>query len=227
MTRETFDKQLKAIKGDVLLLGSMVEQAMQEAMSALLARDIEAARKVFFADDKINAKRFEIEHDTLIAIATQQPMAHDLRLLAAVLEIISDLERMGDYAKSVARITVNLGHEPLVKPLIDIPRMAEIGLEMLNQALQAFVDEDTQKARQIPQRDDEVDLLYEQVYRELLTHIMAKPSVMDQANSLLWMAHKLERFTDRVTNICERIVFMTTGQMKEMDLEDEMRKLKN
>lgn len=225
MTREQYTRQLREIKEDVLLLGSMVQEMLIASVDALKRRDLERAREVFLSDQVINEKRFAIEEVTITTIATQGPMAHDLRLLAAVLEIITDLERMGDYAKGIARITVRLGaHSPL-KPLVDIPRMADLGVEMLGKALQAFMDEDVALARAIPEYDDQVDQLYDQIYRELMTFIMADPRVMEQANDLNWIAHKLERFADRVSNICERVVYMATGKFSEFDIKDEYKKL--
>jgi phosphate transport system protein len=158
-----------------------------------------------------------------LIIATQQPMARDVRLLAAVLEIVTELERIGDYAKGIGKINLLLGNQPLVKPLIDIPRMAEISLNMLHRALGAFVAGDVEAARAIPKEDDLVDQLYNQVYRELLTYMIADPSTIDRGNYLLWAAHNLERMADRVTNICERTLYMVTGEMSEMDQSyDEM-----
>jgi phosphate transport system protein len=168
----------------------------------------------------MNQKRFAIESDTLVAIATQQPMAGDLRTLAAILEIATELERMGDYAKGIAKIALMIGDQPLLKPLIDIPRMAVIACDMLHQSLEAFVQRDVERARTIPDKDDEVDALYDQVNRELLTYIIADTKTIEQANYLLWAAHNLERTADRVTNICERTIFTVTGEISEMDSED-------
>ena len=153
-------------------------------------------------------------------IATQQPLARDLRMIAAVLEVGTELERIGDYAKGIARINLMLGEAPFVKPLIDIPLMAAKARDMLHQALRGFVTQDVGKARAIPKQDDEVDALYNQIYRELMAIILSRPQAIDQANYLLWVAHNLERAADRVTNICERVVFTVTGQMQEMDSED-------
>jgi phosphate transport system protein len=172
-------------------------------------------------DKKINVKRFEIENQLMILIATQQPMAHDLRLLASSLEIISELERMGDYAKGIANINIRMGDLPLLKPLIDIPRMAKIGVDMLHRALTAFVNEDIEMARRIPREDDEIDGLYNQIYRELMTFVIADPKTIERANWLLWAAHNLERLADRVTNICERTVFIVTGEMTEISSSDD------
>ncbi len=214
--RRTFEMEIQQLKDELLLMGSMVEQQVLEAVEALKQRDIEASRRIFKADAKINAKRFGIEEQVMILIATQQPMAHDLRLLASILEVSAELERMGDYAKGIATINIRLGEEALVKPLIDIPRMAEKASDMLHRALTAFINEDAETARAIPAEDDEVDELYKQVYRELMTFIIADPKAIDRANYLLWTAHNLERYADRVSNICERTVFIATGEIKEI-----------
>jgi len=219
MVRETFERELQRLQDEMLVLGSMVEKAIIESVETLKRRDREGARRLIAEDRAINEKRFAIEADCLVLIATQQPMAGDLRTLAAILEIVTELERMGDYAKGIAKINVMMGDEPLLKPLIDIPRMAEKARDMLHRALEAFVQRDVDLARAIPLEDDEMDALYNQVYRELLTYIMADPRVIDQATHLLWVAHNLERSADRVTNICERVVFTVTGEMTEMDAE--------
>src|SRR5512139_295283 len=172
-------------------------------------------------DREINKKRFEIENTLMILIATQQPMAHDLRLLASTMEIISELERMGDYAKGIANINIRMGNAPLLKPLIDVPRMAQKDVDMLHRALTAFVNEDVETAQKIPIEDDEVDALYNQVYRELMTFIIADPKTIEQANWLLWVAHNLERFADRVTNICERTIFIAPGELTEVKSSDD------
>jgi phosphate transport system protein len=221
MLRKTFENEIQQVKDDVLLLGSMVEQAILRSVEALKKRDIKAAHEILDADTLINKKRFEIENKLMILIATQQPMAHDLRLLASCMEIISELERMGDYAKGIANINIRMGDAPLLKPLIDVPRMAQIGVEMLHQALTAFVNEDIEAARSIPVKDDEVDALYNQVYRELMTFVIQDPKTIERANWLLWVAHNLERVADRVTNICERTIFIATGEMSEIKSTDD------
>jgi phosphate transport system protein len=220
MPRETFDRELQSLQDEVLILGSMVEKAIVESVDVLKRRDKEGSRRLVADDRLINEKRFAIEADTLVAIATQQPMAGDLRTLAAVFEIATELERIGDYAKGIAKINLMMGDEPFIKPLIDIPLMAEKARDMLHQALEAFVQRDVDLARAIPARDDEVDALYNQVYRELLTHIMADPRKIDQATHLLWVAHNLERAADRVINLCERVVFTVTGELMEMDVDE-------
>jgi len=217
MPRETFERELQRLQDELLALGSLVEEAIDASVDSLRRRDMEAAREVIARDREINERRFALERDTLILIATQQPMAGDLRTLAAILEITTELERMGDYAKGIAKINLMIGDEPLIKPLIDIPRMAEKARSMLRRALEAFVQRDVDLARAIPAEDDEVDALYQQVYRELITYILADPHNIEQANYLLWAAHNLERTADRVTNICERVVFTVTGEMMEMN----------
>lgn len=217
MLRQTFDRQLQGLQDRVVELGSMVENALIESVDRLKQRDLLGARKIIADDRDINKQRFAIENDILVLIATQQPMARDLRILAAMLEIVTELERIGDYAKGIAKINIMIGEAPLLKPLVDVPRMAEKARDMLHDALQAFATQDVDLARSIPPRDDEVDALYNQVYRELVTYVIADPRTIDQANYLLWVAHNLERAADRVTNICERVVFTVTGKMAELD----------
>ncbi|HEY74799.1 MAG TPA: phosphate signaling complex protein PhoU [Thermoflexia bacterium] len=222
MPREAFERELQRLQDELLTLGNMVEEAITAAVESLRHQDLEAAQRVIDKDREINEQRFAIERDTLILIATQQPMASDLRILAAILEITTELERMGDYAKGIAKICLMIGEEPLIKPLIDIPRMADKARDMLHRALEAFLRQDVDQARAIPTEDDEVDALYQQVYRELMTYIMSDPHNIEQANYLLWAAHNLERTADRVTNICERVIFTVTGEMTELN-EDEGR----
>ena len=221
MTRETLDRKINQIKDDVLLMGSMVEQATLGAVDALKRRDFEASKKIYRADREINEKRYKIEQDVLILIATQQPMAHDMRLLAGILEIVTELERMGDYAKGIGRINLLIGDKPLVKPLIDIPKMADLVTGMLQRALSAFVTEDIDLARSIPDEDDQVDDLHNITQHELLEIMMKDPGTIEQSNNLMWAAHNLERMADRVTNICERTIFVATGELGELDISDD------
>jgi phosphate transport system protein len=221
MIRKTFESEIQQVKDEVLLLGSMVEHAIIGSVESLKKRDLKAAEKIIAEDKEINRKRFAIENQLMVLIATQQPMAHDLRLLASTMEIISELERMGDYAKGIANINVRMGEEALLKPLIDIPRMAQKGADMLHRALTAFVNEDIEVANSIPIEDDEVDALYNQIYRELMLIIIQDPKSIERANWLLWVAHNLERVADRVTNICERTVFIRTGEMNEIKNSDD------
>jgi len=215
--RKTFEIEIQQLKDEMLLLGSMAEQQIIGSVEALKKRDIEASRRIQAMDLQVNAKRYAIEEQVMIVIATQQPMAHDLRLLASILEVSGELERMGDYAKGIATVSIRIGNQPLLKPLIDIPRMAQIGTDMLHRALTAFINEDVEAARAIPVQDDEVDDLYNQVYHELMMFVIQDPKTIERANWLLWVAHNLERVADRVTNICERTIFTATGEMKEIE----------
>lgn len=221
MIRKTFESDIQQVKDEVLALGSMVEHAIISSVEALKKRDIKAAEKIIAEDKEINKKRFAIENQLMILIATQQPMAHDLRLLASTMEIISELERMGDYAKGIANINVRMADEKLLKPLIDIPRMAEKGTSMLHRALTAFINEDVETAQSLPIEDDEVDALYNQIYRELMIFVIEDPKNIERANWLLWVAHNLERVADRVTNICERTIFIATGEFGEIKSSDD------
>jgi phosphate transport system protein len=217
MPREKFEHDLHRLQDEILALGAMAERAVAESVQALKQRDGEHARRIIDGDKAINERRYAIENETLTLIATQQPMAGDLRTLAAILEIATELERMADYAKGIANIVLMIGQEGLVKPLVDIPRMADKACDMLHRSLEAFLKADVDAARAIPQEDAEVDALYEQIYRELITYIMADPRVIDQATRLTWVAHNLERVADRVGNICERVVFSITGHGEELD----------
>lgn len=221
MTRETLDRKTQELLDEILVLGSMVGDAILNSVDSLKKRDLKAAKKIYKQDKEINKKRFEIENEALILIATQQPMARDLRVMASILEIAGELERMGDYAKGIALINIRIGDDPLIKPLIDVPRMAEITADMLHRALGAFVTNDPETARKIPKEDDKVDVLYNQVYRELLTFMIKDPSTIDNATYLLWVAHNLERTADRVINICERTLFVETGEMVEIKATDD------
>jgi phosphate transport system protein len=220
--RESFDRALQKLLDQVLILGSMVEQAVQSSVDALKRRDLIAAKQIYNGDQRVNEKRYAIETETITLIATQQPMARDVRFLAAILEIITELERIGDYAKGICKINVLLSDEPADPTILaDLQCMADLGLGMLRRALDAFVVQDAAAARQIPLEDDQVDALYNQIYRKLMDEMRRTPGSIDRANHLMWAAHNLERMADRVTNICERIVYVATGQMKELDNTDD------
>ena len=214
-SRTNFHREMERLQDEVLVLGSMVEKAVLRSVEALRSRNLEVARAIEAEDVLINRKRFEIEDAALLLIATQQPMATDLRQLAAIVHLVTDMERMGDYAAGIANICVSIGDQPLIKPLIDIPRMADLATSMLRRSLDAFVARDVDAARKIALEDDEVDQLYQQVYRECLLLMIASPAVIDQATHLLWAAHNLERVADRVQNICERVIFVASGRMQE------------
>jgi phosphate transport system protein len=219
MPRETFDRALQNQLDQVLVLGSMSEQAIQQAMDALQRHDHAASRRIYDADLRINEKRYAIEHDCITLIATQQPMARDVRFLAAILEIITELERIGDYAKGICKINLLLTDEADDPPIyLELHRMAELGLGMLRRALDAFMIGDANAARAIAGEDDQVDQLYNRIYDRLIQAMMADKTTIGHANHLMWAAHNLERMADRVTNICERIVYSATGEMKELDV---------
>jgi phosphate transport system protein len=212
-TRTGFHQQIQVLEEEILLMGSMVEKQLDRSIAALKALDHEAARKVIAGDDDVDRQRYQIEEHAIHLMATQQPMASDLRVLVAALNIIVDLERMGDHAEGIAKIVLLHEDQPLLKPLIDIPRMADLARTMLHRSLDAFVARDAEAAGQVAEQDDDVDRLYEQVYRELLTYMLNDPRTIDRATWLLWVAHNLERIADRATNICERVIFLTTGHM--------------
>jgi phosphate transport system protein len=214
--RTAFHKKLREIQDDILAMGSMVSKAILRSVDALKNRDLELAHQIIADDQKINGKRFEIEEKCIQLIATQQPMASDLRIIIAILNITTEIERIGDYAVGIARIVIITGDEPPLKPLIDIPRMAEKVNDMLRRSLDAFISHDADAARKIAAEDDEVDNLYNQVYRELITFMLEDPRTITRATRLIWVAHNLERSADRVTNICERAVFTVTGKMEEI-----------
>ena len=216
--RTTFHKRLRDIQDELLAMGGMVEKAISLSVEALKKRNLKLASQIIADDQKINEKRFEIEETCIQLIATQQPMAGDLRTIISVLNIITELERIGDHAEGIAKIVVMIGDEPPLKPLIDIPRMAAKTIDMLHRSLDAFMNCDENIARQIAAEDDEVDQLYDQVFRELISFMVEDPKTITRATRLLWVAHNLERCADRVTNICERIVFTVTGKMYETNV---------
>ena len=220
MPRLALDRDIRQVQDEMLLLGSMVEQAIVNSVDALARRDVSSAKAILPNDHLINDKRFAIENRVLILMATQSPMAHDLRLLAAVLEVITELERIGDYAKGIAKVTIQLADDEIPYPIREISAMADIAVSMLHRALGAFVAEDVTTAYAIPAEDDKVDELYWFVYRKIVQNMIADPSTIDHTNQILWVIHNLERTADRVTNICERIIFIVSGELIEMDGSD-------
>jgi phosphate transport system protein len=216
MTREQYAHQLKDLRSSVVAVASMVGKAIDNSVVALVQRDVSLAQQVVADDRAINEHRWQTEEHALLLIATQAPMAKDLRTIAAAIHIVTDLERMADHAAGIAKIALQTADQPPIKPLIDIPRMSEIARAMLHDAITAYIEDDEAAARAIVARDDVVDGLYDQIYRELLTFMLADPTTIDQATHLLWAAHNLERVADRVTNICERVVFAVTGQLEEL-----------
>ena len=214
--RKVFHSGLKEIENDVITMGSMVENSLRLSVEALRNRDIVLAEQIISDDDKVNKKRFDIEERSLFLVATQQPVGSELRIIASILNIIWELERIADHAEGIARVTIMIGDEPPLKPLVDIPRMMEKVNHMLRRSLEAFINRDADTARKISTEDDEVDNLYDQVFRELLSFMAEDPRIITRATRLIWVVHNLERSGDRVTNICERVVFVVTGKMEEI-----------
>jgi phosphate transport system protein len=221
MPRATLERKLQELFDEIMILGSMAQEAVQASTTALRRRDLEAAKAIIEGDERINHRRYQIEANCLVFIATQSPMASDLRTAAAILEVATDLERMADYGKGNARVSLMIGPRPLLSPLPELDEMTSLGCSLLRRALDAFVTYDADAASEIPAEDDRVDELYNQVYSKLIQLIIDDPSSVDEATNLLWVAHNLERFSDRVTNICERVVFTVTGEFLELDVEDE------
>jgi phosphate transport system protein len=214
--RTDFNKRLREIQDDILIMGSMVEKAITTSIKALKDRDIDLAQQLINDDSFINHKRFEMEEKCIRLIATQQPLAGALRTIISVLNILTELERIGDYAAGIAKIVLMIGCEEHLKPLIDIPRMADKTVIMLQRSLDAFIKHDAAAAKAVIAEDDNVDNLYDQVFRELLTFMIEDPKTITRATRLVWVAHNLERSADRVTNICERIIYIVTGKMEEL-----------
>ena len=219
MPRDNLVLHMQEIKDELLVMGSLVEKATFTAVEALKNRDRNTARQIYLDDQLINNKRYAVENDVLILIATQQPMARDLRLMAAMLEIASELERMGDYAKGICKVIFGLGDVDIPVPMKDIELMAKYAVEMLHEALTAFFHEDAEAARAIPQEDDRVDKLFNKVELFIIQTMVANPESIDHANLLMWVAHNLERMADRVTNICERTIFVVTGELIELEVK--------
>lgn len=214
--RSVYHKKLREIQDDVLVMGSLVGEAILGSVEALKNRDLDLAKQIVSGDQKINSMRFEIEEKCIQLIVTQQPIASDLRIIIAVLNIITEVERIGDYAEGISKIAIMIGNEPPLKPLIDIPIMAEQAVNMLRRSLDAFISHDAEAARKICAEDDIVDSLYERIYLELLNMMMEDHQIISRATRIIWVAHDLERSADRVTNICERVIYVTTGKMEEI-----------
>ena len=226
MSRKTFTQEMQEVKDDLLLLSSMVEEAVMNSAEALKNNDLESARQILLKDNFINRKRFEIEYSIMVLIATQQPIAHDLRRLAASLDVCTELERMGDYAKGIATINIRSEGLSLPRMLRDIYSMAEKAVDMLHRAMTTFADEDLQTAIAIIQEDDEIDECYSKLYNEAIQSVLGDARNIERANYVIWAAHNLERLGDRVTNICERVVYIVTGERPALDSSLKESKLK-
>ena len=209
--REEFDLKLVGLEAEVEGLAYFVGEAVHRSVEALKARDLAVSRQVIVDDDYIDQKQAEIEARCIDLIATQQPVARDLRSIIALLHIGVELERMGDYAEGIGKISLRMGNEPPLKPLIDIPLMAQKATDMLHDSIDALLNRDTEKAQAVLDADDEVDDLYDQVYRDLLEYMIADPATIQRATYLLWVAHDLERIADRATNIAEQVEFLVKG----------------
>ena len=218
MTRTAFEQQLSEIQEDMLVMAGMVDLAIERGIESLKSRNVGLANVIIADDLKINRKRYETEDKCLELIATQQPLAGDLRTIVSVLHITVDLERMGDHAEGIAKIAVMLADEPPLKPYVDIPRMAEVARGMLMDSLEAFKHRDTALAREVCDRDDEVDALYEKLYHELIERMVSEPTTIQRSTWLIWVTHNLERIADRVTNICERVVYLVEGHIQELNV---------
>ncbi|MPZ22296.1 MAG: phosphate signaling complex protein PhoU [Dehalococcoidia bacterium] len=217
-TRGGFQQQINDLQDELIVLGSMAQKATLRAMDAFHARDLNAARGIAHDDNAIDEKRYSIEEEAMRILAMQQPMAGDLRLIAAVLQLASEIERIGDHAEGIARIVVMLGDEGPIREVPELEAMAERAVSMLDRSLKAFVERDTTTARAVCDEDDEVDALQDRVYHRLLKEMFDQPAIITKATYLIWVSHNLERIADRSTNICERVVFLTTGRMEEMNV---------
>ncbi|MCR6544117.1 phosphate signaling complex protein PhoU [Dehalobacterium formicoaceticum] len=217
MVRENYDSQLKELRHQLLRMGSLVEEEITGSVSALVNRNVDLAQKIIADDDAVDNFHNEIEDLCLRLIATQQPIAKDLRRIVTGLKIIGELERMADHAVDIAKITLKIAPDPLIKPLIDIPRMSEYVRKMVRNSLDAYVNEDVALAESVGADDDLVDHLHNQIFRELLTYMMEDASKISQATQLLFVSRYLERIADRATNICESVIYLVTGNRQEIN----------
>ncbi len=218
MTRSGFERQLAEVQEDMLVMAGMVENSISQSIEALRLRDVALARRTIENDAEIDRRRYEVEEKCIELISLQAPLASDLRTIISVLHITVDLERMGDHAEGIGKIALMLADEPPLKPYIDIPRMAEVAIEMLHGSVEAYKMRDTKQAREIINMDDVVDALYEQVYHELLLFMINDPSLTQRATYMIWVAHNLERIADRTTNICERVVYLVEGRIQDLNV---------
>jgi phosphate transport system protein len=218
MTRALFERQLAEVQEDMLVMASMVEGAINQSMEALRLRDVALARRIIENDREVNKRRYDCEEKCIELISLQAPLASDLRTLISVLHITTDLERMGDHAEGIARIALMLADEPPLKAMPDLNRMAELAIEMLHGAIEAYKQRHTERARQIVAMDDRVDELYERVYHELIMMMIAEPATIQRCTYMIWVAHNIERVADRATNICERVVYLVEGRVYDLNV---------
>ncbi|MBS3994553.1 MAG: phosphate signaling complex protein PhoU [Alkaliphilus sp.] len=215
--RQRFENQLRELNLKLLKMGAMVLEIVEEAVQSLIKQDLEMARRVYQMDDQIDELELELENECMRLLALQQPMARDLRVIGTIMKIITDLERMGDHAVNIAKVTIEIGNEALIKPLIDIPRMAKLSQEMVNKSLDAFMRSDIHLAEEVAYDDEAVDKIYEEIYKELIEMIIEDPSITRQATHLLFIGRYLERIADHATNIGERVIYMETGERVEIN----------
>ncbi len=218
MQRSEFQKALYALQQEILKMGGLVEENIARSIDSLARQDLDLADKVFEVEEAIDRLEMQVEETCLRLIATQQPVAEDLRKISAAFKIITDLERMGDYSVDIAKVTKRIGKEPLIKPLIDLPRMALLAQKMVKNALDAYVSEDQELAASVGKADDEVDSLHNQVFRELLVLMMENPRTITQATYLLFVSRSLERIADHATNISERVIYLVTGRRIDLNV---------
>jgi len=217
MVRESFQEQLDQLRDNILRMGNLVERAIDLAMTSLKRHDVDLAEQVVMEDEKIDELELAIEKQCLLLLALQQPMARDLRFISTALKIDTDLERMGDYACNIAKIVLTLGDEPFIKPLVDLPRMAEVAQQMVRENLTAYVNRDKELALKAAEKDHEIDSLYNCIFRELLVLMTQNPKNIRQATYLLLVARHLERIGDHATNFSEWIIYMITGELVELN----------
>ena len=215
--RERFENQLRELNLKLLKMGVLVLDIIEEAVQSLVNQDLERAEKIYQMDDQIDALELELENECMKLLALQQPMARDLRVIGTIMKIITDLERMGDHAVNIAKVTIKIGDEPLIKPLVDIPRMAKLSQTMVNKSLDAFMRSDIHLAEEVAHDDEAVDEIYEKIYIELIEMIIEDPSITKQATHLLFIGRYLERIADHATNIGERVIYMVTGERVEIN----------
>lgn len=217
MAREKFTQKILEIRHKVLEMGALVEAIIETSMTALKTQDLDLAKQVCKEDIEIDRLEIEIEKECMMLLVLQHPLAKDLRTIASVLKIITDLERMGDNVVNIAEITLEIGKEPLIKPLVDIPRMAEITQEMIKLSLDAFVNEDADLAEKTIEMDEDVDNLYTTVINDILNIIIEKKELTKQGSKLMFIGRYLERIADHSTNICERTIYMISGELKKVN----------
>ncbi len=214
-TRPMFDRSLGDIRDDLLRLSSMVDCAIVDSIRALNERNADLARRTSINDEKLNAVRYALEERCYSVIATQQPAGQDLRAIVAAVSVATNLERMGDHAAGISRLVLRMCDQPLLKPLVDIPQMAEIARDMMRLSLDAYLKRDVALAERVVAQDEQINRLHEQVYQELLGYMMRDSHTIERATFLLWVSHNLERIGDRSKNICERAIYLVTGELKE------------